>query len=226
MATNGKYFKHVLSFSIFGILFLWLIQGLLYWSDFDIHFLGIYPRKLTGTVGIISSGFVHQNLIHLFSNTFPLLFLTIAIAYFYRPITQKLIPILYLLTGILVWLFGREAYHIGASGLVYSMIGFLLISGFVRNDPQSLGISLAFLFLYGGVLQGMFPDAVKGNVSWESHLLGAMVGGFCAYYYRNVKGPELLLDNKEDSDENGPDENNPTDFTGHGSYNYEYKSKD
>ncbi len=132
--------------------------------------------------------------------------------------------ILYLGTGMLVWLAGREAFHIGASGLIYAMIGFLLFSGIFRREPQSMAISLAFLFLYGGVLQGVFPNAVKSSVSWESHLLGVVVGGICVFYFRKKVDPEQLIDDPLDQDETPHQD--ATNFTGDADYRYVYKDED
>jgi membrane associated rhomboid family serine protease len=76
-------------------------------------------------------------------------------------------------------------YHIGASGLVYGYVSFLLFSGIIRRNARLMAISLLIVFLYGGFFWGMFPDFFpKRNISWESHLMGGLAGLVLAVYYR------------------------------------------
>jgi len=77
---------------------------------------------------------------------------------------------------------GREAYHIGASGIVYGLAAFHFVSGVIRNDLRLLTISAVVVFLYGGMIWGMFP--IKPEISWESHLWGGISGILLAFYYR------------------------------------------
>jgi hypothetical protein len=86
-----------------------------------------------------------------------------------------------------VWLIGRDAYHIGASGIVYGMASFLFLSGILRKNRQLLALSLAVVFVYGSLIWGMFPYVT--DVSWEAHLVGFLAGVFFAIYYRK-DGPE------------------------------------
>ncbi len=220
MKHESLLFRKGLYVTLSLVVGLWVIEGVEYALNVDFGILGIYPRTLKGSIGIITSPLIHDDLAHLLSNSFPLLFLGVAITFFYHRIANRLIVTLYLGTGTLVWLFGREAFHIGASGLVYGMIGFLLFSGIFRKEPQSMAISLAFLFLYGGVLQGVFPGAVKGNVSWESHLMGIVVGAVCAFYFRNQMGPKNLSKEDENDDNDGF-----VNFSGDADYSYFYKNK-
>ena len=94
------------------------------------------------------------------------------------------------MTGFWVWIAARDAYHIGASGLVYGLISFLLFSGFLRRDAKTLAVSFAVLILYGSnMVYGLLPTNTE--VSWESHLLGAVAGLFCAIYFRSQKQKEV-----------------------------------
>ena len=218
MHSDDKFFFRLLYFGLFLVSLLWLVEGLQYILDTDFHKLGIYPRTLKGSVGVVTGPWIHGDIYHLFSNSFPLLFLGISIAFFYRKIAIELFFWMYLFTGLAVWLFGRPAFHIGASGVIYAMIGFLLFSGLFRKDIQSGAIAFAFLFLYGGVLQGMFPTAVEPHVSWESHLLGAAVGAALAFIYRNS-------DTIENDDPPENDDEDPVSFSNSGEYTYVFKSK-
>ena len=89
---------------------------------------------------------------------------------------------MYVLAGFCVWVFGREAWHIGASGVVYALAAFHFVSGIIRNDVRLLTLSVVVVFLYGGLIWGMFP--IDPKVSWEGHLWGAISGVILAISYR------------------------------------------
>jgi hypothetical protein len=108
--------------------------------------------------------------------------------YFYRGIGFRVLGYIWLLTGIAVWLFARDSYHIGASGIVYGLAAFLALSGVLRNDTRLMSISLLIIFLYGGMIWGVLP--LFQRISWESHLAGALAGVFCAIRYRH-DGPPI-----------------------------------
>jgi membrane associated rhomboid family serine protease len=180
---------HKLRNSIFFVftftVMLWLIKALEWAVAMDFGFLGILPRTLSGTMGIVTAPLVHGDILHLLSNTFPLLLLGISVFYFYDRIALEVFVWIYFMSGFWVWMAARDAYHIGASGLVYGLVSFLFFSGLFRRDVRSLSISLIVIFLYGGMVQGLFPT--NDRISWESHLLGALAGAFCAFFYRDTK---------------------------------------
>src|SRR5690625_7988464 len=91
------------------------------------------------------------------------------IIHFYKKISAPVIALIWLLTGFLVWIFAKPAYHIGASGLVYGMVSFIFWTGLFNQDRRSIVLALVMLFLYGGMFIGILPD--KPGVSWESHLI-------------------------------------------------------
>src|SRR5690606_26258035 len=124
---------------------------------------------------------LHANFYHLLSNSIPLVVLGTALFFFYNRIAGRVFFYCYFVTGILVWIFARSANHIGASGLVYGIAFFLFFIGFSRKDFVSISVSLITVFFYGGIIYGVFPGQLF--VSWESHLLGALVGVYCAFEY-------------------------------------------
>lgn len=168
------------------VLFLstiWLVKIIEVSLDISLVQYGNYPRTLKGAVGIIASPFIHADFQHLTSNSFPILFLGVALFYFYRKIAWQVLLIIYLLSGFWVWLAARDAYHIGASGLVYGLMAFLLLIGFLKKDRPSMAMSFVVLILYGGsMFLGVLPT--ETGVSWESHLVGAIAGLFCAILFR------------------------------------------
>jgi len=173
------------------IVLLWLIKFLGSQLGTSFYYLGIYPHETRGLTGIITSPFIHNDYEHLFNNTIPIFVLGTAIFYFYSDIAFRVIGWSWLLTGLLVWIAGRESWHIGASGLIYSLASFLFFSGILRKDLRLMALSLLVVFLYGSMVWGMFP-LIDIHVSWESHMLGAGAGLILAILYRK-KGPQRIL---------------------------------
>jgi len=174
---------------IIPILFVGLLF-LIYLLDVSMgkHFFrfGIYPRTLEGLRGIFFMPFLHGSFSHLLSNSIPLLLLGFLLIYSYRYIAYPVFFMLWFIDGLGVWFFGRESYHIGASGLVYGMASFLFFSGLLRKNRNLLGLSLAVVFIYGGLVWGLFP--ILPDISWEGHLFGFLAGIALSLYYQK-KGP-------------------------------------
>lgn len=179
-------------------LLLWVIYLVDYLFDFYPYKLGILPRNLSGLIGIITSPLIHGSFSHLISNTVPLVLVGLGIFYFYPKVAYKVFVIVYLGTGILVWIFAREVYHIGASGIIYGFISFVFFSGVFRKDNRSIALALIVVFLYGGLIWGVLP--VEKGVSWESHLFGAIVGIIAAFIFRKVDPPKKYDWENEESD--------------------------
>lgn len=145
---------------------------------------GIYPRRLSGLVGILTAPFIHGSVAHLLSNTAPIIILGTALLYGYPKSARIVLPLLFLGTGLGVWLFGRESYHIGASGLAFGMMFFVFAIGVVRWDRRAIALSLIVFFLYGGMVWGVFPG--DPGISYESHLFGALLGVALAVLLRKL----------------------------------------
>lgn len=185
------------------VLLIWGIK--LLENTFSLHLqtLGIYPLHLRGLPGIFLAPLIHGDYSHLFTNTGPLLILGTAVFYFYRPVAFRLIFLAWIITGIWVWFGGREAYHIGASGVIYALASFLFFSGFIRRSIELMAISFIVVFLYGGMVWGIFP--LKENISWESHLMGGIAGLILAVYYKD-QGPQRKKYDWEYEEEGNPEE--------------------
>jgi membrane associated rhomboid family serine protease len=141
---------------------------------------GVVPRKLVGLAGIPAMPFLHATFHHLISNTIPLVVLLILLAGSRAESWQVVLDVA-LLGGLLLWIFGREAVHIGASGLISGLTAFMIISGFLEQRIVPLLIALIVGFLYGGsLILGVIPR-FGSNVSWDGHLCGALAGGIVAY---------------------------------------------
>lgn len=151
--------------------------------------LGIKPLSVNGLIGVILAPLVHSDWEHFFANAVPLFVLGTTLFYFYRGIAFRVFVFIYLLTGFWVWLGGRDAWHIGASGVIYGLAAFLIVGGFIRNYIPLMAISLMVIFLYGGMIWGIFPLKWDVPYSWESHLWGSVAGALLAVIYRK-QGPQ------------------------------------
>lgn len=142
---------------------------------------GIVPRTVSGLTGIIAAPFLHENLGHIMSNTLPLFILMVLLAGSNARSWAIVVDIV-LLGGLLLWLFGRGDYvHIGASGLIFGLITYLIVSGFLEGRIIPLLVSLAVGFFYGGtLLWGVLPR-FNSNVSWDGHLWSAVAGVIVAF---------------------------------------------
>ena len=168
------------------IAVLWVVHLTQWAAGLDLGAFGIFPRTVSGLRGILFAPLLHGGFSHLISNSIPLLVLGAAMIYFYRAVSYKVIIWIWLVDGIGVWLMGRPAYHIGASGLVYGMASFLFFSGLLRKNRQLTALSLAVVFVYGSIIWGIIP--LVESISWEAHLFGLLAGiGLSVYYLK--KGP-------------------------------------
>ena len=164
------------------VFLMWLIFFIQLKLQFNLMFLGIMPRTIEGTVGILTSPFIHLSYYHIISNTLPLLVLGTMVFFFYPAIAISVFWRCFIFTDILVWIFGRPAYHVGASGLIYALAGFLILTGFFRRDFRSLLIAVFVILVYGSIFTNLIPE--DPTVSWEAHLLGIITGGVTAFQLR------------------------------------------
>lgn len=175
-----------------------LIWAVFFWdwlSTSDLSRWGIVPRDLGGLWGILCSPFLHANFPHLLSNTFPLVIL-LGLVLATQERGWVVVAEVILLGGFLLWLFGRPAFHVGASGLVYGLIAFLLVAGFRQGRLGPAAAALIVGFLYGGTLVfGVLPS-VGSEVSWDGHLFSAIAGGFLAYISPMRTAPLDSMGNK------------------------------
>ena len=165
--------------------FLWLITAVQAMLGLYLFRYGIYPGQLHGLPGILWAPLIHGSFTHLFANTAPLVVLGTALLYGYPRSARVVIPVVYLGTGLAVWLFARESYHVGISGLNFGLLFFIFVIGALRWDRRAITLSLVVFFLYGGMILGVFPD--KPDVSFESHLSGAAIGTALAVVLRNFE---------------------------------------
>ncbi|MCX6248418.1 MAG: rhomboid family intramembrane serine protease [Bacteroidetes bacterium] len=212
------------------VILMWLIKIFENIAHVDLGVYGLAPLSWKGLTGIVLAPLLHADFSHLSANTLPFFFLGGMLFYFYRSIALKTFFLIWLITGLWVWVFARgDSVHIGASGVINGMASFLFLSGILRRDARLMAITLLITFLYGGLVWGVFPQLFPNKpISWESHLMGLLAGILLAFYYRNA-GPqrkEYDWGNEEDDDSNDYDveEENPDKEDDEGpKINYEYK---
>ncbi|MGC9966755.1 MAG: rhomboid family intramembrane serine protease [Syntrophobacteraceae bacterium] len=168
---------------VFCVALLWGIYFVNLILPFDLRMYGIRPRSISGLPGLLFAPFLHSGIGHLFSNSLalaPLLFFSLAYS---RKLTFEAVLFMALIGGGGVWLFGRShTVHIGASGIIFGLIGYLLAIGFFRRDLLALVVSLVVAFYYGWALFSLF--VVLPGVSWTGHIFGFASGIFVAWLTR------------------------------------------
>ena len=208
MSSEKKKLYYSLFFPTVFILIIWGVKLTEYIFVISFVEYGLWPRTTEGALGILTSPLIHGDFNHLFANTIPLYVLGASLFYFYRSIALRVFILIYLFSNIWVWGIAREAYHIGASGIVYGLASFLFVSGLIRKEPRLMAISMFVAFLYGSFIWGIFPELFpEKNISWEGHLMGLVAGIIFAIYFRK-RGPQKRryswdFEDEEDDDD-GP----------------------
>lgn len=183
-ATDTLCLRRAFAITLSFLLLLWAVKIFAYLAGIDFTQLGIYPRHATGLIGLLCAPLVHSSFTHLFANSAPLLIIGTMLLYGYPRASRVLLPLVYFGGGFGVWLFAREAYHIGASGLIFGMLFFVLTVGILRWDRRAIALSLVVFFLYGSMIWGVLPLARE--ISFESHLSGAIIGTLLAFMLRHL----------------------------------------
>jgi len=182
----------VVAYPLCFVLFIWFVFWFEVRFGFNFSKYGIYPQEIKGLKGIVLSHIIHGDLQHLYHNSIPLLVLSMALFYFYRPIAWKVMVLGILISGFLTWCIGRPSYHIGASGLIYVLVSFIFFKGVFAKYYRLIALSLLVVFLYGSMIWYVFPMDV--NISWEGHLSGFITGFlFALFFKRNIPKPKKYV---------------------------------
>ncbi len=192
LADQRRQFATALRAALTAVGFLWVLHVLRLLASGSAGAWGILPRRLDGLHGILTAPLAHGDWGHLFNNSVPLLATIVLLVYFFPRIAFRAMVLLYFLTGLAVWLLARgEGWgadvtisHVGASGVAYALVSFLFWLGVFKRSLQSVVVALVILFYFSGMIVGVLPDQL--HVSWESHLLGGIVGMGVAWLFRSA----------------------------------------
>jgi membrane associated rhomboid family serine protease len=186
---GGKRIGAIVTFSIRGVQrqvtilaslvgVMWVIQCLNALSGYALDQFGILPRTLVGLRGILFAPFLHASFGHLFANTVPFVVLGWFVMLRRTEDFFGVSLVAMAVGGFGTWLIApANTIHIGASGVIFGYLGFLISRGYFERNAVSILLSLAVGFVYGGLIWGVFPG--QQGISWQGHLFG-LVGGVLA----------------------------------------------
>ena len=188
-------FEYSLKPAMLPALLVLIIMWLVYWADFlfpiDFQRYGLQAQYIKGLRGIVLMPWIHahNDIKHILNNSLPTFLLLTLLFQSYKEIAWRVFVMSWLFTGALLWFIGGSngAIHIGMSGVIYALTGFLFTSGVLRKYLPLQALSLFIVFLYGSMIWGIFPT--QPRVSWQGHLSGLVVGVILAFVYRK-KGPQ------------------------------------
>lgn len=174
---------------------LFLFEAIL---GISFHQWGVRPLTLRGLRGVLLMPFLHGDIDHILNNSFGILTLGTLLFFSYKEIALKIYVLIFLISGLWTWSIPSDAYHIGASALIYGLFGFLTLSGLLRKEVKLLAITFLVVFLHQGIVWGVFPS--KPGISWQGHLAGFLSGIVLAIYFRK-EGPQKkqIVINDDDS---------------------------
>lgn len=210
------------------IAVLWLVFWVEQSNGLRFSNYGVLPRTFSGLKGVFFSVFIHGDIDHIASNSLPLLVLGMILFFFYKPIAKQAFVWIWLISGLWLWIGGRNneyypVYHIGASTLIYGLATFLFFSGVFRKHRNLMVVSALVVFLYGSIMWGIFP--LKQDMSWEGHLFGAISGLLVAFNYRNEGPQPKKFDWEEEKDDDENSENEGSDSNEGTIINYIYTDR-
>ena len=153
---------------------------------------GLVPRRLSGLSGIVMMMLLHDDMKHLFANVVPLIVL-LALLLIYRLVPPWVVVVLVQVCGgAALWMIGRRANHIGASLLVFGLVGFHMANGYFQSNVANILIALVVAVLYGGTFLSSVVPWRQGS-SWDGHLCGFVAGVGVAYALAHESFQSYLL---------------------------------
>lgn len=156
------------------ILIIWLVEIANLLSGHSFYRFGLYPRRIDGLPGIITFTFIHGSLQHILFNTIPLFVLGSLAAINGKKEFIRTTAFIILAGGLLLWIFGRSSYHVGASLLIFGYFGYLIANAWHKKTATAIIAALVTIVFYGGLIYGIFPT--QSYISWEGHLFGLFAG--------------------------------------------------
>ena len=180
-------FRQGIALLAYGLLLIWalavvdLLTGRRLWRH-----LGIQPRCLEGLPGILVAPLLHQDFRHTAANSAPLVILGSLILLQGLEVLGLVTALCWLLSGIGIWLLGRKGtIHLGASGVIFGYLGYLLLRGYFDRSIPAITLAILAGLLYGGTLWGLLP--LQQGKSWVGHGSGFLAGAIVARHLEGIQ---------------------------------------
>jgi membrane associated rhomboid family serine protease len=162
---------------------LWILLGVDDATGGALNTLGVTPREPGELLDIIPMTFLHQGVAHLASNSLPLLILGFLVALSGLLRFGGIVLTIMVISGLGVWLTAPSgSVTLGASGVIFGLLAYLVVSGFVNRRVWEVVLGVVVLALYGSVLLGALPG--NPGISWQAHLFGLVGGVLAAFLFR------------------------------------------
>ena len=162
-----KLIGFILGLSWIGTLLLFLFPDVIFYG-------ALFPRETFGLFGIITGPLLHYGLLHILANSVSFLILGAVVSAELQGRFPRFLLVAYLFNGALLWVFGRASFHLGLSGVIFSLLGFLLMNSVVSKQGSILGLLLVLGIFVSDIIKDGF--ALGSIQSWEGHLVGLFVG--------------------------------------------------
>jgi membrane associated rhomboid family serine protease len=164
------------------LIIIWIVEIVNLFTGHSLYIYGVLPREISGLKGILLHPFIHASLQHLISNSVPLVVLGFLVALDGTWQFVKTSIWIILCGGILLWLFGRSSFHVGASLLIFGYFGYVVMRAVSKKTISSVIIAILTIFFYGGLIYGLVP--LNNHISWEGHLFGLLSGIMSAKIFK------------------------------------------
>ncbi len=171
------------------VALMWVVGMVNSLVDYQLSEYGVVPRTVDGLIGIPLMPFLHGSFDHLVVNTLPAVVLGGLVAFQGSKKFLTATVFITLVGGGALWVVGRTAVHVGASGLVFGYFGYLIARAWYTRSLASVLIAVVVAVVYGGILLGVLPFFQEG-VSWEGHLTGLIAGALAARLMWKENQPE------------------------------------
>ncbi|ANE04724.1 rhomboid family intramembrane serine protease [Corynebacterium crudilactis] len=184
-----------LTFAIGYVVIIWAVHLVTVLTGGFLNNFGIHPLDTSSLWGIFTSPFLHGSFSHLIGNTIPGFIFSFLIGMSGKRVFWEVTIIAGLIGGFGTWLFGGiGTNHIGASGLIYGWLGYLIVRGIFNRDIKQFLLGIVLAFIYSGLFWGLLPT--QAGVSWQGHLFGAL-GGIGAGAFITSDDPAALKAKKK-----------------------------
>jgi membrane associated rhomboid family serine protease len=183
--------KKITYTALFFVFIIWIVELVNLFMNHNLVIFGIYPRKLDGLIGILISPIIHGSITHTISNTLPLFFLSGFMVLIQKNRFMLVNFLIVICSGVLIWLFARNSYHVGSSGLIFGYFGAIIMHAYIKRNFLSIFILILILLSYGStILFGLLP--LNQFISYESHLFGLISGLVVVYFMEKYTHPSAV----------------------------------